>query len=459
MAFFVHKETGDLHPRTPELLEQVALLIEKNGIDAWLALNVEDLLGDDAAMYAKNKDTLDVWFDSGATHQTVLRGSHKQQLAFPADLYLEGSDQHRGWFHSSLLTSSMLNGVPPYKALLTHGFTVDAEGKKMSKSLGNTLAPQKISDSLGADILRLWVASTDYSGELSISDEILKRVTESYRRIRNTLRFLLANVSDFNPATDAVPVDDLFEIDRYALANMAALQADILTHYESYEFHPVISKLQIYCSEDLGGFYLDILKDRLYTSSLNAPARRSAQTALWHITQSLLRLMAPTLSFTAEEAWEVFAETDAYAASDETIFTQTYWELPAAADAAALLEKYTALRAVRTDVTKQLEDLRTSGAIGSSLQAELSIKAAGDKYQLLASLDDDLKFVFITSGATVTEVAAEADEAVSVTASAAAKCERCWHYRADVGAHAEHATLCGRCVSNLFGTGEQRRFA
>ena len=459
MAFFVHKETGDLHPRTAQLLEQVALLIEKGGIDAWQALDPATLLGADAADYVKNKDTLDVWFDSGSTHQTVLRGSHKQELAFPADLYLEGSDQHRGWFHSSLLTSSMLNGVPPYKALLTHGFTVDAEGKKMSKSLGNTLAPQKISDSLGADILRLWVASTDYSGELSISDEILKRVTESYRRIRNTLRFLLANVSDFNPATDAVPVADLFEIDRYALANMAALQADILRHYEAYEFHPVIAKLQNYCSEDLGGFYLDILKDRLYTSALNSHARRSAQTALWHITHSLLRLMAPTLSFTAEEAWAVFAEPEVFQASAETIFTQTYWELPAPAVSAALLDKYTALRAVRTDVTKQLEDLRTSGAIGSSLQAELSIKASGAKYQLLASLGDDLKFVFITSQATLQEVAGEAEEAVSVTASAAAKCERCWHYRADVGADAEHATLCGRCISNLFGTGEQRHFA
>ena len=459
MAFFIHKETGALHPRTPELLEQVAKLIEEQGIDAWLAVDVKDFLGEDAAMYVKNKDTLDVWFDSGSTHQTVLRGSHKQQLAFPADLYLEGSDQHRGWFHSSLLTSSMLNGVPPYKALLTHGFTVDAEGKKMSKSLGNTLAPQKISDTLGADILRLWVASTDYTGELSISDEILKRVTESYRRIRNTLRFLLANTSDFDPAKHAVPTAELFEIDRYAIASMAALQADIVRHYTVYEFHPVIAKLQNYCSEDLGGFYLDILKDRLYTSGLESPARRSAQTALWHITQSLLRVMAPTLSFTAEEAWAIFASPEAYAASDETIFTQTFWQLPAVADGDALLAKYAGLRAVRADVTKQLEELRASGAIGSSLQAELAIKAFGAKYALLASLDDDLKFVFITSQAQAVEVAAEADEAIAVTASSAPKCERCWHYRADVGSHADHPTLCGRCHSNLFGSGEKRAFA
>ncbi|WP_317201156.1 isoleucine--tRNA ligase, partial [Janthinobacterium sp.] len=294
MAFIVHKETGELHPRTPELLEQVAKLIEQDGIEAWLKLDIAELLGDEAAMYQKNKDTLDVWFDSGTTHQTVLggpagQGSHAGQLQFPADLYLEGSDQHRGWFHSSLLTSSMLNGRPPYKALLTHGFTVDGEGKKMSKSLGNTMAPQKISDTLGADILRLWVASTDYTGELSISDEILKRVTESYRRIRNTLRFLLANTSDFDPAKHMVPTADLLEIDRHALASMAALQADILRHYTVYEFHPVISKLQNYCSEDLGGFYLDILKDRLYTTAPGSLARRSAQTALWHISQAMLR--------------------------------------------------------------------------------------------------------------------------------------------------------------------------
>ena len=459
MAFIVHKETGALHPRTAELLEQVAQRIEQGGIDAWLALDLKDLLGDEAASYEKNKDTLDVWFDSGVTHQTVLRGSHKEQLAFPADLYLEGSDQHRGWFHSSLLTASMLDGKPPYKALLTHGFTVDGEGKKMSKSLGNTLAPQKISDTLGADILRLWIASTDYTGELSISDEILKRVTEAYRRIRNTLRFLLANTSDFNQAQHAVPLEQMLEIDRYAIANMAALQEEIAQHYARYEFQPVYSKLQNYCSEDLGGFYLDILKDRLYTSAVDSPARRSAQTALWHITQSLLRVMAPALSFTAEEAWAIFAGEEAYAASDETIFTQTWWHLPQQADAGALLAKYTALRTVRTDVTKQLEDLRTSGAIGSSLQAELSIKASGDKYKLLASLDDDLKFVFITSAAQVAEVSTEAEEVVAVAASTAEKCERCWHYRADVGAHADHPTLCGRCYSNLFGAGEQRKFA
>ncbi|HEX2530413.1 MAG TPA: isoleucine--tRNA ligase, partial [Burkholderiaceae bacterium] len=399
MAFFIHKESGELHPRTPELLEEVARRIEKNGIEAWHSLDPKELLGADAEMYVKNKDTLDVWFDSGSTHQTVLRGSHADESHFPADLYLEGSDQHRGWFHSSLLTSAMLNGRAPYEALLTHGFVVDGEGKKMSKSKGNVVAPQKVSDTLGADILRLWVASTDYSGELSISDEILKRVTEAYRRIRNTLRFLLANTSDFDPTKDAIPVGDLLEIDRHAIARMAEMQAEILRHYDAYEFHPVVAQLQMYCSEDLGGFYLDILKDRLYTSGTTSSARRSAQTAIWHITHALLRVMAPILSFTVEEAWAVFAGKDAYAASDETIFTQTYYTLPEIGDGAALLGKYTVLSELRTAVQKQLEEVRIAGGIGSSLQAEVEIRASGDKYALLSSFGDDLKFVLITSQA------------------------------------------------------------
>ncbi len=459
MAFFVHKETGELHPDTPALLEKVALLVEQHGIEAWHTLDLPTLLGADAAHYEKNKDTLDVWFDSGTTHQTVLRGSHKAESHFPADLYLEGSDQHRGWFHSSLLTSAMLNGCAPYKALLTHGFVVDGEGKKMSKSKGNVVAPQKVSDSMGAEILRLWVASTDYSGELSISDEILKRVVESYRRIRNTLRFLLANTSDFNPATDTVAVADMLEIDRYAIARMTQLQTEIREHFQVYEFHPVVAKLQMYCSEDLGGFYLDILKDRLYTSGASSAARRSAQTAIWHITQSLLPLMAPVLSFTAEEAWSMFASKEVFAASDETIFTQNYYTLPTVDAAPALLEKFASLREIRAGVLKQLEDLRVSGAIGSSLQADVEIRAAGDKFALLNGLGDDLKFVLITSSAKLVQVNDAGEEAVLVTASDKQKCERCWHYRADVGAHADHAGLCGRCVSNLFGQGERRHIA
>ena len=459
MAFFVHKETGELHPDTPALLEKVAQLVEQHGIEAWHTLDLPAFLGADAALYEKNKDTLDVWFDSGTTHQTVLRGSHKAESHFPADLYLEGSDQHRGWFHSSLLTSAMLNGCAPYKALLTHGFVVDGEGKKMSKSKGNVVAPQKVSDTLGADILRLWVASTDYSGELSISDEILKRVVESYRRIRNTLRFLLANTSDFNPLTDVVPVADMLEIDRYAVARIAQLQLELRQHFNDYEFHPVVAKLQMYCSEDLGGFYLDILKDRLYTSGVASPARRSAQTAIWHITQALLPLMAPVLSFTAEEAFALFVDADDYTKAAETIFTQSFYTLPAVEAADVLLEKFATLRAIRTDVQKQLEDVRVSGAIGSSLQAEVRLRASGEKYALLNTLGDDLKFILITSAAQLERVDTVEEEAVLVTPSAHAKCERCWHYRADVGAHAAHTGLCGRCVANLFGQGEPRRVA
>ena len=456
MAFFLHRETGQLHPRTTELLELIAQRVAEHGIEVWQSIEPEDLLGAEGAMYVKNKDTLDVWFDSGCTHQTVLRGSHP--AAFPADLYLEGSDQHRGWFHSSLLTSSMLNGVPPYNALLTHGFVVDGQGRKMSKSLGNGVEPQTIFNTLGADILRLWVASSDYTSEITISDEILKRVTESYRRIRNTLRFLLANTSDFDAGKDLVDVADLLEIDRYAVANMHTLQNEILAHYQLFEFHPVIAKLQSFCSEDLGGFYLDILKDRLYTSGVGSAARRSAQTALWHITQSLIRLMAPTLSFTAEEAWQFFASATDFAASDETIFTQLFYALPEVADGAALMEKYTALRSIRLDVTKQLEEARVAAQIGASLQAELVLRAAGAKFTLLSSLGEDLKFIFITSSAKVEQVASADLEEILVTASSAAKCERCWHYRADVGHNTAHPTLCQRCVANLFEQGEVRRF-
>ncbi len=458
MAFFVHRETGALHPNTHVFLEKIAQRVEKEGIEAWQKLDPKEFLGDEAAQYEKNRDTLDVWFDSGATHMTVLRGSHAQALRFPADLYLEGSDQHRGWFHSSLLTSSMLDGCPPYKILLTHGFVVDGDGRKMSKSMGNVISPQKVIDTLGADILRLWVASTDYSGELSISNEILNRVTESYRRIRNTLRFLLSNTADFDPKNDAVAIDDLLEIDRYAIASMRALQTDIMAHYDQFEFHPVVAKLQMYCSEELGSLYLDILKDRLYTSGTRSKARRSAQTALWHITHALLRLMAPILSFTAEEAWKAFASHDDYLASDETLFTLTAYSLPKPHDEKALLDKYSKLKEIRARVMKQLEDVRIAGQIGSSLQAEIQIKASGETYQLLKSLEDDLKFLMITSRADVTEVANEQQESITVTPSRYLKCDRCWHYRDDVGSDPKHPQICKRCATNLFGNGEKRDF-
>ncbi|RQR44310.1 isoleucine--tRNA ligase [Burkholderia sp. Bp9140] len=453
MAFFVHKETGELHPRTLELLEEVAKRVEQAGIEAWQSLDPRELLGDDANMYEKNRDTLDVWFDSGTTHWHVLRGSHGDQLQFPADLYLEGSDQHRGWFHSSLLTASMIDGCAPYKGLLTHGFTVDGEGRKMSKSLGNGIDPHEVANRLGAEIIRLWIASTDYSGELAISEEILKRVTEGYRRIRNTLRFLLANLSDFDFAQHAVPVDEWLEIDRYAVAFSAQLQAELLGHYEKYEFHPVVAKLQTYCSEDLGGFYLDVLKDRLYTSAADSRARRSAQTALYHLTHGLLRVLAPFLSFTAEEAWKVFQP------ASDTIFTETYYAYPEVAGSAALIEKWALLRDVRGNVTKALEEARTANRIGSSLQAEVAVHASGARYDALTSLGEDLKFVLITSAATVVKVDDEAQESVDVAASKYQKCERCWHYREDVGAHADHPTLCGRCFSNLFENGETRSAA
>ena len=459
LPFFVDRETDQLHPDTLALLELAASKVEHGGIESWGEATYEDF-GVDPKQYRKLTDTLDVWFDSGATFETVMggpdgrrtrMGSHSQQTGFPADLYLEGSDQHRGWFHSSLLESCMVNGVPPYKALLTHGFAVDGEGRKMSKSKGNVVSPQKVCDSLGAEILRLWVAATDYSGELSISDEILKRVVEGYRRIRNTLRFLLANTSDFDRARDGLPVAELFEIDRFALAQAQMMAAAVEADYGRYEFHLVVQRLQTYCSEDLGGFYLDVLKDRLYTAGAASRARRSAQTALALIRDALLKLMAPILSFTAEEAWRVLYP------AEPTILAHTWRNaLPAVPDAPALIGKWERILAVRAVVQKELETVRQSGTIGSSLQAEVSITAPEPAHAALVSLGDDLRFVTITSAATLAQ---GAELAVRVAPSPHAKCERCWHWRADVGAGAQHPKLCGRCVANLFGAGEARTFA
>jgi isoleucyl-tRNA synthetase len=452
MPFFLSKATGQLHPNTPELLEKIAKLVEANGIEAWQTLDINAFLGADADNYVKNKDTLDVWFDSGTTHFHVLRGSHANDLSWPADLYLEGSDQHRGWFHSSLLTGCMLDGRAPYKALLTHGFAVDGEGKKMSKSLGNIVSPQDVANKMGAEIIRLWVASTDYSGELSISDEILKRVSEGYRRIRNTLRFLLANLTDFDAKTQLLPVTELLEIDQYALALTANWQAELLAHAEKYEFHPLVAKLQNFCSEDLGGFYLDIIKDRLYTSAPDSPARRAAQTTLWHVAQSLVRVMAPILSFTAEEAWPILN----HGSTDDTIFTELYHVMSSPANSEALIASWSRIRELRNDVNKALEDARGTNQIGSSLQAHVTISAPEVDADILKRLGDDLRFVLITSGAHV-----EQKEHMSVTVDTAMgqKCERCWHVTTDVGTHTEHPTLCTRCVGNLFGSGEQRHFA
>ena len=454
LPFFMHKETGELHPRTLEIMEEVAKMVEEKGIESWATAKPEDFLpADEAADYVRSTDILDVWFDSGVTHYTVMRGSHADELAWPADLYLEGSDQHRGWFHSSLLTGTMIDGRAPYKMLLTHGFVVDEKGEKMSKSKGNVVRPQEVSEKFGAEILRLWVASTDYSGELRLGQTILKRVVESYRRVRNTLRFLLANTSDFDASKDLVPVENLLELDRWALAYTERFQKEVLAEYGEFRFHNVVSMLQTFASADLGSFYLDVLKDRLYTTAPGSEARRSAQTALWYITKTLLRLMAPVLSFPAEEAFKVFSPNES-----ETIFTERFEPLPEVAGAEALLAKWDAVRTVRADLQKKIEELRGEGQIGSSLQAVVRIEAAPAVYDALASLGDELRFVMIVSAV---ELVKSADEEThfAVSASKEGKCERCWHYVAGIGSDAEHPTLCPRCASNLFGAGEKRLFA
>ena len=459
LPFFLHQDSGELHPRTMEILDIAADMVQQGGIEAWSKASTESILGaQDAQHYTKSSDILEVWFDSGTTHTTVLKGSHAghgHEAGPEADLYLEGHDQHRGWFHSSLLTSCAMYGRAPYKGILTHGFTVDSKGHKMSKSLGNGVDPQETSKKLGAEIIRLWVAASDYSGDVAGDDKILARVVDTYRRIRNTLKFLLANVSDFDPALDAVALSQMLEIDRYALSRAAQLQADILAHYQVYEFHPVVAKLQIYCSEDLGSFYLDILKDRLYTTAPKSLARRSAQTALWQITQAMLRWMAPFLSFTAEEAWAVLgAAGKTPAATRESIFMDSYVRLQE--PDTGLLAKWARLREIRDGVNKDIEALRATGQVGSSLQAHVALTVGPQDHALLTSLGADLKFVFITSAIDLI-----AGDALSVGASAsnATKCERCWHYREDVGADPAHPAICGRCTSNLFGAGEDRKFA
>lgn len=452
IPFFVHKDTRVLHPNTSDLLEQVAEKVEQQGVEAWFSLDKRELLGEEADNYNKLSDTLDVWFDSGTTHYTVLK--NRDLLSYPANLYLEGSDQHRGWFQSSLLTGCVIDGRAPYDALLTHGFVVDGSGHKMSKSKGNVIAPQKVMDTAGADILRLWVASTDYSGELFISDEILKRVVESYRRIRNTLRFLLANLADFNPDEHAMELEGWLEIDRYMLALTKRLQDELVENYQRYEFHLVVHKLHNFCSEDLGGFYLDILKDRLYTAAAGGVPRRSAQTALYHIAHSLVRLFAPIISFTAEEVWECLKGN-----ADDSVLLHTWHNFPLQVDEEILMTRWTRVRALRAKVQKELEEARGKGEIGSSLAANVSISAFGEDFELLNSLEDDLRFVMITSEVFIEHVDDTDDAGISVIPSKQKKCERCWHYRQDVGDHADYLTLCGRCVTNLFGSGEVRRYA
>jgi isoleucyl-tRNA synthetase len=462
LPFFLHRDTGEPHPRTMEILDRAAAIVEAGGIEAWSRVTAEEILGaEDAAHYTKSSDILEVWFDSGSTFWHVLRGTHvglhgrdgHHADGPEADLYLEGHDQHRGWFHSSLLLGCALFDRAPYRGLLTHGFTVDGAGRKMSKSLGNTVVPQEVSGKLGAEIIRLWVAATDYSGDLAIDDKILARVVDAYRRIRNTLRFLLANTSDFDPALHRVAPGELLEIDRWMLSRAAQFQAEVLAHYDVYEFHPVVAKLQVFCSEDLGAFYLDVLKDRLYTTAADSRARRSAQTALWTLTHAMLRWMAPFLSFTAEEAWTVFAK-----GATPSIFTETYWAFDA--PDTALLAKWSRIREVREQVNKTIEGVRSAGGVGSSLQANVVLTANADDHALLASLGDALKFVLITSVAELRRAAdGTAPLQVAVTPSAARKCGRCWHWRDDVGHEPAHPDLCGRCTSNLHGAGEVREIA
>ncbi len=460
IPLFVHKETGALHPRTGELIEAVALLVEKGGIDAWFDLDPATLLGADAALYDKATDVMDVWFDSGVAHHAVA--TLRAEVGFPADLYLEGSDQHRGWFHSSLLTSVAMHGRAPYRAVLTHGFTVDEKGRKMSKSLGNILVPQKLTGTLGADVVRLWIAATDYANEMSVSDEILKRTADSYRRIRNTLRFLLGNLDGFSPAEHAVPWDELVAIDRWAIAKTFALQNDVVTAYRNYEFHDIYQEVHNFCVVELGGFYLDIIKDRLYTTGRNSAPRRSAQTAMYHIAEAMVRWIAPILSFTAEETWGFLPGPH-----NESVFLNTWHQFPLEAAAGDAID-WQSFITLKTDVARELERLRTAGEIGAPLQAEVTVFAPAAAAARLQSLSDELRFVLITSQARVLERDPPPADAVRtsvpdvwirVEPSTQPKCVRCWHLRPDIGVDPRHPELCARCVVNVEGPGEERRFA
>ena len=459
LPLFTDKETGELHPRTAELIEAVAQRVEAGGIDAWFDLDAAELLGADAAGYDKATDVMDVWFDSGVVHHAlpVLR----PEIGYPADLYLEGSDQHRGWFHSSLLTSVAMHGRAPYHGVLTHGFTVDEKGRKMSKSLGNILVPQKLTNSLGADVVRLWVAATDYANELSVSDEILKRIADSYRRMRNTLRFLLGNLSGFDPKTHPIPWDALVALDRWAIAETFSLQNDILTAYRNYAFHDIYQKIHNFCVVQMGGFYLDIIKDRLYTTGRSSAPRRSAQTALYHVAEAMVRWIAPILSFTAQEAWGFMPGP-----RSEFVFLETWHAFPSGTERPASID-WNALIALKADVARELERLRAAGQIGAPLGAQVEIFGAPESVTKYQSLQDELRFVLITSEARVVHgvppagavAATEPGVFVRVTPVKAPKCIRCWHLREDVGAEPRHPELCLRCVGNIEGPGEERTFA
>jgi isoleucyl-tRNA synthetase len=463
IPFFIQKDTGELHPNSTEVLEKVAQLVEKDGIEAWFQLEPKTVLGSDAVDYDKLNDTLDVWFDSGATYACVLQQRH--DLQFPADLYSEGSDQYRGWFQTSLLSSVAVTGHAPYKQVLTHGFTVDAQGRKMSKSLGNVIAPEKVVKTLGADILRLWVASTDYRSEMTVSDEIFKRTSDVYRRIRNTVRFLLANLAGFNPATDLVDAEKLLSLDAWAVEKAYHLQQEIRHDYDEYQFHLVTQKIHNFCSIDMGSFYLDIIKDRQYTTKNNSIARRSAQTAMYHIAQALVRWLAPILSFTAEEIWRYLPGQHS-----ESIFFESWYEgLFIAPDSVNMGQAFWhEIICIRDAVNKQLEIARNAGKIGSGLEAEVKLYCGRGMIDLLSKLKDELRFVLITSSAELiladnAPAGAEATDVpglwVQVTPSPNTKCARCWHRRDSVGKDAKHPELCSRCIENVDGKGEHRHFA
>ena len=461
IALFVHKQSGELHPDTSALIEQVALRVEEHGIDAWFDLDAAELIGADTADYQKVTDTLDVWFDSGVTHESVIKA--REELRYPADLYLEGSDQHRGWFQSSLKTAIAINGTAPYKAVLTHGFTVDEHGRKMSKSIGNVISPQKVINDMGADVLRLWVASADFSSEMTVSDEILTRAGDSYRRIRNTARYFLSNLDGFNPADHGVEHDDLLALDRWAIDCAAGLQEEIITAYDEFQFHLIYQKLHNFCVRDMGGFYLDIIKDRIYTCPENSLSRRSAQTALYHIAEAFSRWIAPILSFTASEIWGFMPGE-----RESSVFVAEWFSLPRLTDADVISQAdWAAILQAKEAINKVIEDQRNQGVVKGSLGADIQLYAVPELYQSLAKLGDELRFVTITSKATLLslEEGGDANESmleglkVGVQRSSAEKCVRCWHFIEDVGANAEHPEICGRCVTNLSDTGESRRYA
>ncbi len=461
VALLVHRETAALHPRMAALIEQIARRIEERSIDAWFALETAELLTEDASEYEKVTDTLDVWFDSGVTHACVL--ARRAGLSYPADLYLEGSDQHRGWFQSSLLTAVAMQGSAPYKQVLTHGFTVDAQGMKMSKSRGNVVVPQQVMDKLGADVLRLWVAATDYRGEMSVSDEILRRTADAYRRIRNTIRYLLANLDGFDPAHHLVASGQMLTLDRWTVDHVVALQREIIGAYEQYQFHRIYQKLHRFCSVEMGAFYLDVIKDRIYTAKPDSLIRRSAQTAMYHTVEAMVRWVAPILSFTADEIWRYIPGERA-----ESVFTETWYDgFPPAVDNGFDLAYWQSVLAVREAVSKELEILRVAGGIGAALDAEVSLYCDAALYQKLARLGDELRFLFITSDAKIYSwdgsESANATELpglkIAVKASEHEKCVRCWHHRSDVGTVPEHPLLCARCVSNIAGAGEVRAHA